>query len=477
MRRAIPFLLILATTGAALIGREQTLLRRPAPGGARQPAVVTGLRYQGVGSCAAAACHNANGPPGSRGSEYTTWATRDPHARAYAVLLEPRSQEMVRKYRQSKAARAERDNLCLSCHAVPGFPTVQVHPRFVVQDGVGCEVCHGPAQKWLSVHYLPGWRLKTNAEKRQEGMIPTRDLRVRAAVCVRCHVGTGEMDVNHDLIASGHPRLRFEYGAYLANYPKHWPDYDLHERRGDKDEYPDLEARAWLIGQVASAQSALDLLAYRAAEAAKKGSVKPWPEFAEYNCAACHHGLKEPKAPQPRGFGKGEVGSLVWGTWYYPLLPSLAERTRPGGSKAVEVALETLGSKMRVRLPAQGEVATRAQQAADLLGRWLDRLKVRKADRKLWASLLRGLAGEERLVEDSWDSATQVYLGLAALYNGLGDLDRANRQPRLKEALEALRRQLEGAFPGRGDSLYDSPSGFSPSQAKKRLHAIRMRLE
>src|SRR5207244_645350 len=55
------------------------------------------FHVQGVGSCAAAGCHNANGPAGSEGSEYSTWAGRDKHARAYEVLREPRSVEMVRK--------------------------------------------------------------------------------------------------------------------------------------------------------------------------------------------------------------------------------------------------------------------------------------------------------------------------------------------------------------------------------------------
>src|SRR5262249_53265920 len=47
-----------------------------------------GLQLQGVGSCSAASCHGYNGPKGSKGSEYTTWVTHDPHARAYSVLFE-----------------------------------------------------------------------------------------------------------------------------------------------------------------------------------------------------------------------------------------------------------------------------------------------------------------------------------------------------------------------------------------------------
>ena len=40
------------------------------------------FHVQGVGSCAAAGCHNANGPAGSQGSEYSTWSAWDKHAAA-----------------------------------------------------------------------------------------------------------------------------------------------------------------------------------------------------------------------------------------------------------------------------------------------------------------------------------------------------------------------------------------------------------
>jgi hypothetical protein len=163
----------------------------------------------------------------------------------------------------------------------------------------------------------------------------------------------------------------------------------------------------------------------------------------------------------------------VWGTWYYPLLPTLAARTRVGGGKEVAKALEGLGKEMRFRVPPQKDVARQAKRSADLLERWLGGVRRGKADTKRWADLLGVLARQDRLVEDSWESATQVYLGLAALYNGLGDLDRGKRQPGLKKALEAMRRELERAFPGRGDSLYDSPSGFAPGALLRDLHGIQ----
>ena len=58
----------------------------------------------------------------------------------------------------------------------------------------------------------------------------TKELAERAKVCTRCHVGRRSPDglltqeVNHDLIAAGHPRLNFEFAAYQENLPVHWDE-------------------------------------------------------------------------------------------------------------------------------------------------------------------------------------------------------------------------------------------------------------
>ena len=94
---------------------------------------------------------------------------------------------------------------------------------------------------------------------------------VRAGVCVDCHIGAPGADgmparnMDHDMIAAGHPRLTFEMSAFLANMPHHWDD------RAEKSR-DDYSAHVWAVGQVASTQAALRLLAARAkaAEAAPR---------------------------------------------------------------------------------------------------------------------------------------------------------------------------------------------------------------
>src|SRR5262245_61355492 len=95
MRRAYPPLLLLCA-GAAAILLFPRGPRTPARQADQEPAdeappPARAFREEGVGSCASTACHHGNGPRGARGSEYTTWANHDPHARAYSVLFDERS--------------------------------------------------------------------------------------------------------------------------------------------------------------------------------------------------------------------------------------------------------------------------------------------------------------------------------------------------------------------------------------------------
>jgi hypothetical protein len=338
--------------------------------------------------------------------------------------------------------------------------------RLSAADGVGCEVCHGPAEKWLTRHYRDEWKGLGPSEKKALGWADTRDLGARAETCVGCHVGRGDADVNHVLIAAGHPRLRFEYASYLARYPRHWRLSD--ERR----RHPDFEARAWEVGQLVSAAAALELLRARAT---RPGA--PWPEFAEYECAACHHDLKQPSERQERGFAGRRPGAPPWGTWYYPVLPALG-RAREGPQPEAVAAVGELHALLARRAPDQGRAARAAEGAAASLRRWLAVRESAGTDARRLEDVLSGLAAADDVVRGNWDGAAQLYLGLAAVSRGLRDLDPASRErPGLATALQGLRRDLEGAFPEGRESVYDSPSRFDPAALQQDLRRVRLSLK
>jgi hypothetical protein len=452
--------------GVAILGWDSSFRGQdPQPAMQTTPAVPPGLQLQGVGSCAAAACHNGNQPAGTPGSEYSTWVGRDPHARAYTILFDERSliiEKNLKGLKDLTSARPHENETCLDCHAHPAVGKSLRHPRFDLRDGVGCESCHGPAQKWLSRHYTDEWKVLSATEKQAQGMNDTKDLVVRARLCTACHVGRGDGDVNHDLIAAGHPQMRFEYGAYLANYTKHWRQSD------DKRRYRDFEARTWLIGQLATAQAAVELLADRASR-----GDKPWPEFAEYGCFGCHHDLQDKRWRQVGGERGRAAGSLPWGAWYMPVLPSLARR------EGIDLAsLSGLEKLMEKTFPARTEVPAQARRASAALDKWLKKVAKTPLDEKSLQGLLTALAKDDKLATASWESATQMYLGIAAIYQALREGESGGRydRPGVRDSIRSMADLLDRAFQS-PEARYESPRDFRPEAMQSKLNNLRRQLQ
>ena len=426
----------------------------------------------GAGSCAASGCHGAPREHGVLGSEYGIWATFDRHASAYSVLFDERSKQIEAAYshKSPKEARAENDQLCLRCHGLEGGlarPELQ-------SDGVSCESCHGPAKAWLNQHYLANWVDRSAADKAALGFIDTRDLLQRGKACAACHVGNGTKEVNHDLVAAGHPRLQFEYSAYLAMEVKHW-DVAAEKRR-----YPDLEIRTWALGQLLSAQAALELLATRAEdESATRTSAgpRPWPEFAEYDCFACHHDLKSKSwraserllADQLTGrdVPGRQPGMLDWGSWYTAQLPNALAASRSAQREQIEKTIHTVHQLMGTTQNRQ-EVATTARQAAAMLGKAAAILAREPSDPQALNNLVDALLHpNDNRAELTWDRATQLYLGLAAAVNVRNDRQPNHIDHRFQERVRAIAKLLQ--FPGGPkDALqFDSPSAFNPNHVRQ----------
>src|SRR5205807_1997605 len=117
--------------------------------------------YLGVGSCASAACHGgpvSADPSQKWRSSYTVWATLDTHSRAYSVLFEKRSRQIVKlldHLPNADQAKPYEDERCLACHSAG--QNARSASSNVAADGVGCELCHGPAQNWIARHTERAW--------------------------------------------------------------------------------------------------------------------------------------------------------------------------------------------------------------------------------------------------------------------------------------------------------------------------------
>jgi hypothetical protein len=397
--RMMRFAWVAAVLALALVGLvpgEKATSLPSAGGKAATPDLLVG-----TGSCSGRSCHG--GDDGEKGpaarSEYTRWVSFDPHARAHDTLLGEQSLAIMKHL--GKAAQKER---CLACHSPPQTAT-RPELAWMREGGTGCEACHGAAKDWLDSHTGKAWQDKKPEEKAAKGFAPLGSPVGLATACAGCHVGLPGRDVTHDLIAAGHPPLRFDLPTYLANLPQHWVK---------KEARPvSREADLWLADQVVSGRHAAALIADHA---------KGGPEFADQACYSCHRPLG--------GNGRsGRRGKPVLGAWYLGLMGPLSGQLPAGAG--VKGALTELKAAWAEGRPADaaGKLAAELAKVEKGLG------ALNKAGRGRLRKALLGLSDEEMR---RWERVAQAYYGLDAL----------NRAEGAKEGLKGLAKRL--AFPPGG---------------------------
>ena len=148
-------------------------------------------------------------------NEFIIWHREDKHAKAYTVLFNDASKRMARNL-GIKAAHT--DKLCLDCHA-DNIPAEHRGKRFQIDDGVGCETCHGGGERYLGPH-VSGTR--THAENVKLGLYPAEEPEARATLCLSCHLGTKDKLATHRIMGAGHPRISFELDTFTHIQPMHF---------------------------------------------------------------------------------------------------------------------------------------------------------------------------------------------------------------------------------------------------------------
>jgi hypothetical protein len=335
-----------------------------------------------------------------------------------------------------------------------------VQPKVERIYGVGCEGCHGPAERWLAPHTsISQWKQLSAADKANKyGMTPLDDVFAVARSCVGCHVGAPPdtvhgipaREVNHDFIVAGHPRLNFEFTSYLATLPAHW---NVAAKRRDATYW----LRTWQVGQLVTAEASLNLLAFRAQAAQQQGDQElSWPEFSEYDCFACHHDLRLPSWRQDRVFGQRRSGTLPWGTWYYSLLPTAAVSFEADGLPTL-ATLRELTTEMESPFPDSGRCQAGAEKTAIAIREWLKQLQTQTTNSATGMFIDVLAKHYPHLAERNWDSATQLCAALScvAAAQAAETDDRTDaRRSGVLRAIQMLENQL--GFP----DGYQSPAQF-----------------
>ncbi len=363
--------------------------------------------HLGVASCASGVCHGVAKPLDGTHvlrNEYVTWSHFDPHAGAYRSL---RSEASARMAARLGIESAEREPLCLDCHA-ENVPRAARGPRFQFDDGIGCEACHGASSRWIASH--DDQPSVTHADNLAHGLAALEQAEVRAAVCTACHVGSTDRHANHRLMAAGHPRLVFELDTYselwrTSGGREHYRrDDDYRKRKTESD-----SVAVWLAGLLESAEQSLGIVA------SDRHSQGVFPDFALFNCYSCHRSMRLQRWKEPPGLAPGSLrvndSALV-------MLAAALDALDPAGAAKLRAATTALHRAANQDLPAMRAAADSLQQQIPLLRQQLATRRISAADRNAMQDAI--LAAAERGEYPDYAAAEQAAMAVTLLFASSG---------------------------------------------------------
>jgi hypothetical protein len=402
-----------------------------------QPPSVPGS-YVGMTSCANAGCHGATQPLHAARvlqNEYYTWLNKDRHATADNVLFSERSARIARNMHLQK--KAYQEAACLDCHST-NVPAKLVSGHIDPEDGVQCEACHGPSSGWRAEHTMAGW---THEQSVARGMTDLRSISTRGTLCLSCHLGNAKREVDHELIASGHPILAFELDNYTETMPAHWaPGNATHG------------VPAFATGQVmALRQSFVNL--------SRHARGDKWPEFSDMSCFNCHHAL-DTTWRQERGW-PGRAGLPAWSPQHWAVLRLIVGRVAPSSRGQLDDAVAQIATRVAHMNDPTG-VARAADEAVRLIDALSPKVSTTNWKQDDLREFMRTLAGDEDfIIRSDVASAEQTALALQSLSAALTRANPKLLKSPMTEAVDALFVELQNR------NTYD------PNRFVAKLRAVR----
>lgn len=428
-----------------------------APAAAAPPvpaaAPVIELPYQshdmtlGTVNCANSMCHGAitswNDSKVLQ-NEYVTWSRLDKHTRAYQVLDNDRSRRIARNL--GLPAAANQSAICLDCHA-HNVPLERRDARFKLSDGIVCEACHGPAERWIKTHVEPD---ASHAQNIAHGMYPTEDPVARARLCLSCHFGNTDKLVTHRLMGAGHPRLSFELETFSMIEPAHF----RLEKASDGEALRWNGVRIWAIGQALAVSQTMSILLDP-----KRGHDGVFPELVLFDCHACHHPMSEQRWQPHAEFGLRQgPGVARLNDSNLLMMRVLARQVDPRlGERVTQQA-----ALLQAASEGQGDLPEQARAMRDLAEEVARRIETMEFSPALMRSLAVALADEGLSGNYSdYAGAEQALMSISSI------VDFSNRQHMLNSPalIAAKLNTLNG--------LLRDDEHFKPAEFESQLRELR----
>jgi hypothetical protein len=424
--------------------------------------------YFGMETCAG--CHTEkpkgeNKPLICRCNEIPTWE-EDKHKKAYAVLSEPRAQQ-IGKILGKDVTQAEAG--CVTCHGIDQTNKKLSGNLKLKDEGVTCTVCHGSYRDWVLKHGVnipeerKAWRELSREQKEREfGMKDLWNPEKRAQWCATCHIGTSQDEngdrkiVTHEMYAAGHPPLPgFEPAIFSDEMPRHWHYYA--EKAKDKDVRELLlqlkisndsyeRSKLVLVGGIVGLMEYMKLLVAQA-EKPSQGTL----DFASYDCYACHHDLRVPSWRQNRGYA-GRPGRPQMRPW--PLaLARVAVRGVAKDADEANVLSADLAKNLRAVHEAFDvqpfgrleEIRISGQKVVKYCQSMVEYFATFKLDSVRSEGLLRDLCASVEQELPDYDSARQIAWAFGEIYGELNP--KPANDSKIREVLDKLRSELRLQLP------------------------------
>ena len=418
--------------------RLPTLLRASVKNGMMAPDHEQ-AKYLGPGSCAATACHGGIQPRDTTKvlqNEYSTWVVQDRHSRAYAVLTQPLAKRMAAILKIGPPEKAQK---CLVCHAL-SVPASEAGRQFDLADGVSCESCHGPSSQWLGPHVQTTAR---HADMVKLGLVDNKNLVARTERCLTCHLGAEGMQVDHEMLAAGHPDLTFELDSFSSIEPPHWVEKGPDQKQPIAD--PLYGVRIWSVGQaVQLRESMLRLSRY--------ASGPVWPEYTEMDCFTCHHSLTKPTDSwrQAAGYMDRRPGNPPYNIARYVVFRHFARSIDPAGAEQLEKKMATVYAMASELQPDRPKLAAEAHSTAETARALTAKVETATYDSSRTTTLMREISADADAISlEGERSAEQATMALDSLY--IANTQQTQPNPGVRSAIDGMYKLLENP------SAYNAP--------------------
>jgi hypothetical protein len=414
-------------------------------------------KYIGPGSCSSTSCHGSVKPRTDNRifqNEYSIWAVKDKHAKSYDALTSPVGERMAKILGLGKSEQAAK---CLACHALD-VPSEARAKTFELNEGVSCESCHGPASAWLGPHTTRTW---THEQSVAAGMYDTRNLMRRTEKCLKCHLGTQEKFVDHEMIAAGHPDLYFELDSFSAVMPRHWktPRESAPGVPSEKDTAWE-GLREWGTGQAVQLRASMELVAWRA-------KSKNWPEYSELQCFSCHHSLTAPEQSwrQERGYAGRRPGDPPWNGSRYAVFRELAHQVDNDAATRLDDQVAQLSKSLSQINPDRDAVASASSAAATLSNQLATRIETQPYDAAMTLRLLQHISDDSDEISNQGErAAEQAAMAFDSLFIAYSRTERIANAADVRAAINGLFQQLE------------NPSNYNPADFAKQMRKVGLLL-